>query len=73
VLPGVILSVQKFPYCDPSTATALTNNKFLCLARGAPAQLRVDEPQAGSNAAALQTKAVKRRPLHSEWYQSVDH
>src|SRR5262245_11731562 len=61
---GVILSVQNSLYCDPlhRYGTAEQKRKFLLpFARGEKIGCyALTEPQAGSNAAALQTKAVKR-------------
>jgi butyryl-CoA dehydrogenase len=60
---GVILSVQNSLYCDPlhRYGTAEQKKKFLePYARGEKIGCyALTEPQAGSNAAALQTKAVK--------------
>lgn len=59
---GVILSVQNSLYCDPihRFGTAEQKEKFLLpFARGEKIGCyALTEPQAGSNAAALQTKAV---------------
>jgi butyryl-CoA dehydrogenase len=61
---GVILSVQNSLYCDPihRFGTDEQKKKFLLpFARGEKIGCyALTEPQAGSNAAALQTKAVKR-------------
>src|SRR5262245_45107034 len=61
---GVILSVQNSLYCDPLQryGTDAQKKKFLLpFARGEKIGCyALTEPQAGSNAAALQTKAVKR-------------
>ncbi|HTU32455.1 MAG TPA: acyl-CoA dehydrogenase [Candidatus Acidoferrum sp.] len=61
---GVILSVQNSLYCDPihRFGTAEQKKKFLApFARGEKVGCyALTEPQAGSNAAALQTKAVLR-------------
>ncbi len=61
---GVILSVQNSLYCDPihRFGTEEQKKKFLVpFARGEKIGCyALTEPQAGSNAAALQTKAVKR-------------
>ncbi len=61
---GVILSVQNSLYCDPvhRFGTDEQKKKFLLpYARGEKIGCyALTEPQAGSNAAALQTKAVKR-------------
>jgi butyryl-CoA dehydrogenase len=61
---GVILSVQNSLYCDPlhRFGTDEQKRKFLLpFARGEKIGCyALTEPQAGSNAAALQTKAVKR-------------
>ena len=61
---GVILSVQNSLYCDPihRYGTDAQKNKFLLpFARGEKIGCyALTEPQAGSNAAALQTKAVKK-------------
>jgi butyryl-CoA dehydrogenase len=60
---GVILSVQNSLYCDPihRFGTAEQKEKFLLpFARGEKIGCyALTEPQAGSNAAALQTKAVR--------------
>jgi butyryl-CoA dehydrogenase len=60
---GVILSVQNSLFCDPihRFGTAEQKKKFLLpFARGEKIGCyALTEPQAGSNAAALQTKAVK--------------
>jgi butyryl-CoA dehydrogenase len=60
---GVILSVQNSLYCDPihRFGTEEQKNKFLLpFARGEKIGCyALTEPQAGSNAAALQTKAVR--------------
>src|SRR5262249_51934962 len=65
---GVILSVQNSLYCDPihRYGTEEQKKKFLlAFARGEKIGCyALTEPQAGSNAAALQTKAVK----HGESY-----
>jgi butyryl-CoA dehydrogenase len=65
---GVILSVQNSLYCDPvhRFGTAEQKQKFLLpFARGEKIGCyALTEPQAGSNAAALQTKAVR----HGETY-----
>src|ERR1700719_225436 len=61
---GVILSVQNSLYCDPihRFGTEEQKKRFLLLfARGEKIGCyALTEPQAGSNAAALQTKAVKK-------------
>ncbi len=61
---GVILSVQNSLYCDPihRYGTDEQKKKFLApFARGEKIGCyALTEPQAGSNAAALQTKAVKK-------------
>jgi butyryl-CoA dehydrogenase len=61
---GVILSVQNSLYCDPihRFGTEEQKKRFLVpFARGEKIGCyALTEPQAGSNAAALQTKAVKR-------------
>ena len=61
---GVILSVQNSLYCDPihRFGTEEQKEKFLLpFARGEKIGCyALTEPQAGSNAAALQTKAVKK-------------
>jgi butyryl-CoA dehydrogenase len=61
---GVILSVQNSLYCDPihRFGTEGQQKKFLLpFARGEKIGCyALTEPQAGSNAAALQTKAVKK-------------
>jgi butyryl-CoA dehydrogenase len=61
---GVILSVQNSLYCDPihRLGTVEQKQKFLLsFARGEKIGCyALTEPQAGSNAAALQTKAVKQ-------------
>jgi len=61
---GVILSVQNSLYCDPihRYGTGEQERRFLLpFARGEKIGCyALTEPQAGSNAAALQTKAVKR-------------
>jgi butyryl-CoA dehydrogenase len=61
---GVILSVQNSLYCDPihRYGTAEQKKRFLLpFSRGEKIGCyALTEPQAGSNAAALQTKAVKR-------------
>src|SRR5258707_14492713 len=61
---GVILSVQNSLYCDPihRFGTDEQKKKFLLpYARGEKIGCyALTEPQAGSNAAALQTKAVKK-------------
>ena len=61
---GVILSVQNSLYCDPihRFGTAEQKEKFLLpFARGEKIGCyALTEPQAGSNAAALQTKAVRK-------------
>jgi butyryl-CoA dehydrogenase len=61
---GVILSVQNSLYCDPlhRFGTEEQKKKFLLpFARGERIGCyALTEPQAGSNAAALQTKAVKK-------------
>jgi butyryl-CoA dehydrogenase len=60
---GVILSVQNSLYCDPihRYGTGAQKKKFLLpFARGEKIGCyALTEPQAGSNAAALQTKAIK--------------
>jgi butyryl-CoA dehydrogenase len=65
---GVILSVQNSLYCDPihRYGTAEQKKKFLePFARGEKIGCyALTEPQAGSNAAALQTKAI----LHGDKY-----
>jgi len=64
---GVILSVQNSLYCDPlhRYGTEEQKKKFLLpYARGEKIGCyALTEPQAGSNAAALQTKAVKKAML----------
>ena len=61
---GVILSVQNSLYCDPihRFGTGEQKEKFLLpFARGEKIGCyALTEPQAGSNAAALQTKAVRK-------------
>src|SRR5260370_38740560 len=61
---GVILAVENSLYCDPihSYGTEEQKKKFLLpFARGEKIGCyALTEPQAGSNAAALQTKAVKK-------------
>ena len=61
---GVILSVQNSLYCDPIHRYGTEEQKkrlLLPFARGEKIGCyALTEPQAGSNAAALQTKAVKR-------------
>src|SRR5712675_3053908 len=61
---GVILSVQNSLYCDPihRFGSEVQKKKFLVpFARGERIGCyALTEPQAGSNAAALQTKAVKK-------------
>ena len=61
---GVILSVQNSLYCDPihRFGTVEQKEKFLLpFARGEKIGCyALTEPQAGSNAAALQTKAVRK-------------
>src|SRR6266849_1001563 len=61
---GVILSVQNSLFCDPihRFGTEQQKKKFLLpFARGEKIGCyALTEPQAGSNAAALQTKALKR-------------
>ena len=61
---GVILSVQNSLYCDPihRVGTPEQKEKFLLpFARGEKIGCyALTEPQAGSNAAALQTKAVRK-------------
>src|ERR1700731_2006964 len=61
---GVILSVQNSLYCDPLHRFGTDEQKkrfLLPFARGEKIGCyALTEPQAGSNAAALQTKAVKR-------------
>jgi butyryl-CoA dehydrogenase len=61
---GVILSVQNSLYCDPIHRFGTEEQKKLFLqpfARGEKIGCyALTEPQAGSNAAALQTKAVKK-------------
>ncbi len=61
---GVIFSVQNSLYCDPihRFGTAEQKEKFLLpFARGEKIGCyALTEPQAGSNAAALQTKAVRK-------------
>jgi butyryl-CoA dehydrogenase len=61
---GVILSVQNSLYCDPihRFGTDEQKKKFLLpFARGEKIGCyALSEPQAGSNAAALQTRAIKR-------------
>ncbi len=61
---GVILSVQNSLYCDPihRFGTAEQKKQFLLpFARGEKIGCyALTEPQAGSNAAALQTKAIKK-------------
>ena len=75
---GVILSVQNSLYCDPihRFGTAEQKQKFLLpFARGEKIGCyALTEPQAGSNAAALQTKAVRKGDtLRGERHQGVDH
>src|SRR6202047_1823972 len=61
---GVILSVQNSLYCDPIHRFGTEDQKkqfLLPFARGEKIGCyALTEPQAGSNAAALQTKAVKK-------------
>src|SRR5260370_41683427 len=61
---GIILSVQNSLYCDPIHRFGTEDQKkrfLLPFARGEKIGCyALTEPQAGSNAAALQTKAVKR-------------
>jgi butyryl-CoA dehydrogenase len=61
---GVILSVQNSLYCDPILRLGTEEQKrklLLPFARGEKIGCyALTEPQAGSNAAALQTKAVKK-------------
>src|SRR6202162_1397442 len=61
---GVILSVQNSLYCDPVHRFGTVEQKYrflLPFARGEKIGCyALTEPQAGSNAAALQTKAVKK-------------
>jgi butyryl-CoA dehydrogenase len=61
---GVILSVQNSLYCDPIHRFGTTEQKekfLLPFARGEKIGCyALTEPQAGSNAAALQTKAVRK-------------
>src|SRR5712672_4677522 len=63
-LTGVILSVQNSLYCDPihRFGNEEQKKKFLLpFARGEKVGCyALTEPQAGSNAAALQTRAVKK-------------
>jgi butyryl-CoA dehydrogenase len=65
---GVILSVQNSLYCDPlhRFGTGEQKKKFLLpYARGEKIGCyALTEPQAGSNAAALQTKAVKKADVY---------
>ncbi len=65
---GVILSVQNSLYCDPihRFGTKEQKKKFLLpFARGEKIGCyALTEPQAGSNAAALQTKAVKKGDIY---------
>jgi butyryl-CoA dehydrogenase len=65
---GVILSVQNSLYCDPihRYGTGEQKKKFLVpFARGEKIGCyALTEPQAGSNAAALQTKAVKKGDVY---------
>lgn len=65
---GVILSVQNSLYCDPihRFGTDEQKQKFLLpFARGEKIGCyALTEPQAGSNAAALQTKAVKKGDVY---------
>jgi len=65
---GVILSVQNSLYCDPihRFGTEEQKKKFLLpFARGEKIGCyALTEPQAGSNAAALQTKAVKKGDMY---------
>src|SRR3982074_356093 len=65
---GVILSVQNSLYCDPIHRFGTTEQKekfLLPFARGEKIGCyALTEPQAGSNAAALQTKAVKKGDTH---------
>src|SRR5499433_2302041 len=61
---GVILSVQNSLYCDPIHRYGTDDQKkrfLIPFARGEKIGCyALTEPQAGSNAAALQTKAVKK-------------
>jgi len=61
---GVILSVQNSLYCDPIHRLGTEEQKKRFLAQYARGEkigcYALTEPQAGSNAAALQTKAVKK-------------
>ena len=61
---GVILSVQNSLFCDPIHRYGTTEQKkkfLLPFARGEKiGSYALTEPQAGSNASALQTKAVKK-------------
>ena len=65
---GVILSVQNSLYCDPihRYGTAEQKRKFLWpFARGEKIGCyALTEPQAGSNAAALRTKAVRKGDVY---------
>ena len=65
---GVILSVQNSLYCDPlhRVGTAEQQKKFLLpFARGEKIGCyALTEPQAGSNAAALQTKATRKGDVY---------
>jgi len=65
---GVILSVQNSLYCDPIHRYGTDEQKKRLLvpfARGEKVGCyALTEPQAGSNAAALQTKAVKRGDVY---------
>jgi butyryl-CoA dehydrogenase len=74
---GVILSVQNSLYCDPlhRYGTDEQKKKFLLpFARGEKIGCyALTEPQAGSNAAALQTKAVKTAIVTSRTAAKPDH
>src|SRR6266436_2242026 len=65
---GVILSVQNSLYCDPIHRLGTDDQKKRLLmpyARGEKIGCyALTEPQAGSNAAALQTKAVKKGDVY---------
>ena len=75
---GVILSVQNSLYCDPVLrfGTEEQKQKFLVpFARGEKIGCyALTEPQAGSNAAALTTKAVRKGDtLRHQRHESLDH
>ena len=65
---GVILSVQNSLYCDPIHRFGTGDQRKRLLAPYARGEkigcYALTEPQAGSNAAALQTKAVKRGDVY---------